>query len=293
VTLGVLPGPFSAITERPFSLTPDPRFFFKSRTHGRAIEALTFGLRRKERLLLVTGEVGTGKTVLCRALVQQHRLTRPLSFIPNPLITPGGLFRLLFDDFAASTGRSGLAPDGAPSPAELHQGLLALLGALDRRAGGPVIVVDEAQTLPEMVIDQLLAISAADAGRECPLQIVLVGRSRPTGLATLGIPRLDERVGLRARLMPLTREEVEGYVNHRLEIAGYRGPALFTCRAIDVLHSLSGGVPRLVNLLAERVLQSMNGEGRIDSGEIAAAGSGLELVSPRPRRFRPAGRRVS
>jgi general secretion pathway protein A len=287
--------PIAALTERPFGLTPDPRFFFKSRAHARAIETLTFALRRRERFLLVTGNAGTGKTMLCHALVEQLRRSGPVSLVSNPLITPGGLSRLLLNDLAASSDEPGLAPTGVTSPAELRERLLQLLATIHRRRGGPVIVVDEAHMAPTLVVEQLLALSEADAARQQPLQIVLVGRARPDGSGTIGIRALDQRVSTRTRLTPLTREECGYYVRYRLSVAGSREPGLFTPRAIDVLHGLSGGLPRLVSLLAERALQlaEAHGAAQIDSRDVAAVGSTLELVPGRPRRFRWFAARVS
>jgi len=286
--------PISAVIERPFVLTPEVASFYKTRAHARALETLTFGLRRRqERFLLVTGGTGTGKTVLCRAFVESLGTTRAISLVSNPPVNPVELYRRLVEDFRSADDPRPLPADDAPA-SEWRERLLALLSAIPRRRGGPVIVVDDAHTMPAAVVDQLLAIAAAESSTEQPLQIVLVGRASPDGSGVLGIRALDELVSTRTRLTSLSRDESDRYVRHRLSVAGCN-PSLFTPRAIAVLHSLSGGIPRLLNLIAERALDLTQGQGgqQIDSGDVAAVASSLDAVSARPRRFRWFVRRAS
>jgi general secretion pathway protein A len=284
---------FFGLVERPFSLTPDPKYFFKSRAHGRAIETLTFGLRRRERFLLVTGDLGVGKTVLCRTLVEQFRRRGLVSLISNPLMTPDQFLRLLLEDFGA------VAPDDArldgAATYELHELLLNFLGELQTTHEGSVIVIDEAHTLPAAVVDHLLQLARVEHHRERVVQFVLVGQPTAGEHGALGIGVLDEHVSTKARLLPLGRDECADYVLHRLTIAGGAAAASFTPRAIDTLYGLSGGVPRLVNLLCERALQEAAAANahRIESPAVEAAASALQLLRSRPRRFRWFSRRVS
>ncbi len=283
---------YFGLTERPFSLTPDPRFYFKSRSHGRAIETLIFALRRRERLLLVTGDLGVGKTVLCRAQVEQLRRKGPTSFVRSPLLTAGGLFRLLLEDFGAAPPPAVASDDATPQ--ELRDRLVAFLRGLRGHRDVAVAVVDEGHTTPTTIVEHLLALAALEPNGDPVLQVVLAGQPTRTDAGALGIPAIDERVVTRTRLLPLSREECNAYLSHRLRIAGAEG-VRFTARGSDVLHGLSGGVPRLVNLLAERALQEAEVDGvrEIDSSTIASAASALEILLARPRRFRWFSKRVS
>jgi general secretion pathway protein A len=277
--------------ERPFSLTPDPRYFFKSRSHGRATESLTFGLRRQEQFLLVTGDLGIGKTTVSRVLVDQLRRKGPVSFVRTPLVTPGGLLRLLLEDFGAFQE---IQPVSQSTPHELRDLLVEFLRARPSDEDAAIVLVDEAHTLPPLLVDQVLALAALDGAHDKLLRFVLVGQSASADASALGLRLLDERVTTRARLLPLGREECAQYVAHRMAVAG-AGPGIFTPRALDVLHDLSGGMPRLINLLCERALQEAAREGRnrVEPGMVDASASALHLLRARSRRFRWFSRRVS
>src|SRR5687768_4488251 len=151
---------FFGLVERPFSLTPDPKYFFKSRSHGRALETLTFGLRRRERFLLVTGDLGVGKTVLCRTLVDQLRRKGLVSLVSNPLITPEHFLELLLEDFGAlSRDEVRHGQTASASTYELHQLLLDFLSGLQHPRDAGVVIIDEAHTLPAVLVDHLLTLT--------------------------------------------------------------------------------------------------------------------------------------
>jgi MSHA biogenesis protein MshM len=262
---------FFGLRERPFSLTPDPRFFFKSRSHGRAVETLTFSLRSRERFLAVTGDLGVGKTILCRTFLDQLRKQVPVSFVSNPLMTPDAFGRLLREDLGVDT-----------------------FDDLARR-GGAVIVIDEVHTMPLPVVDRLLSLTAA-TGHDIPaVQFVFVGQSASGDHARIGIQELDELVTTRIRLLPFEREECATYIEHRLSVAGGSRGVKFSTRAVDYVFALSGGVPRLVNLLCERALQeaAATGAQTIESATIDLAAATLQLLRARSRRFRWFTKRVS
>lgn len=286
--------PTRAVVERPFVSTPEVSSFYKTRAHARALETLTFGLRRRqERFLLVTGGMGTGKTVLCRALLDSLGSTRAFSLVSNPT-SAAELYRRLLDDFRSADDEPQPVPADRAPVSEWRERLRVLLSGIGRRRGGPVIVVDDAHAMPPAVVEELLAVAAGESSKDQPLQIVLVGRASQDGSGVLGIRALDELVSTRTRLSPLSRGECERYIHHRLSAAGC-STQLFTPRAIAVLHSLSGGIPRLLNLIAERAVDLTQGQGaqQIDSGDVAAVASSLDGISPRPRRFRWFMRRVS
>jgi general secretion pathway protein A len=278
---------FYGFVERPFSLTSDVKYYFRSRSHSRAIDALSAGLGRRESLMLVTGDLGVGKTTLCRTVMARLERQTRAALVGNSLLSPEDLLRLLLQDLGA------IAKDdilhgrlvGATRP-ELRQMLDEFLARLKSGRDGAVVIIDEAHSLPAATVDQIVQLAALASQHEKVLQILLAGQPSVTGGPTL--PRaLDERLSTRAKLLPLERDECERYVHHRLTIAGGAG-VTFSTRALDVIYGLSGGVPRLVNLLAERALQegaALNAH-RIEPAMIESAASALQLLRLRPKRFR-------
>ncbi len=263
---------FFGLGERPFSLTPDPRYFFKSRSHGRAVETLTFSLRSRERFLVVTGDLGVGKTMLCRTFIEQLRRQVPVSYVCNPLLTPDAFSRLLREDLGVDAFED-----------------------LATRQTGAVIIIDEVQMMPLPVVDQLLSLTAVQGGETPAVQFVFVGQSAPGDPVRTGIQELDELATTKIRLLPLERGECAGYIEHRLMMAGGSDGVKFSTRAIDYVFALSGGVPRLVNLLCERALQeaAATGAQTIESATIDLAAATLQLLRARSRRFRWFTKRVS
>jgi len=283
---------FFGLVERPFSLTPDPRYFFKNGPHGRTLEALTFGLRRREPFLLVAGDLGVGKTLLGRVLTDQLRRKGPVSFVSNPLVTPDHLFRLLVEDFNGlpEHGRAAVTPG-----TDDHFDFLAqTLTELQAHRTTAVAVIDDAHRLPAAVMEQLMVLAMPEPGRDLSLQIVLLGQPPAHAPLSLGGP-IDDRVATKCRLVAFTRDECNEYVRHRLRIASADNRQIFSSRALEVLFGLSNGLPRLVNLLCERALQDAAAQqaDAVEAAVMTAAASALELTQTRPRRFRWFGKRVS
>src|SRR5262245_2289284 len=154
---------FFGLAERPFSLTPDPSYLFESRGHSRAMSILSCALSRRERFILLTGEIGVGKTTLCRRLVPELRADRPVGVIANPLLTPSGLFGLLLEDFGVAPG-SEVRDEPGQSPNTLRDQLVGFLN--ERRSTGAVVIVDEAHSVPVSVVEQLLLLGALERQRE-------------------------------------------------------------------------------------------------------------------------------
>jgi type II secretory pathway predicted ATPase ExeA len=282
------------LVERPFSLTPDPKWFFNSRSHGRALDSLLIGLGRRDHFLLLTGDLGVGKTTICRTLIHQLRRRTALAYCANPLLSSTDLLRLLLHDFGGATSETAAAVPADGSRQRLFDALVNCLRGLARAREGPVLIVDEAHTTPAEVMDELLQLSAITIDGERVMQIVLSAQPSDSDAAANGIHRIDADIATRARILPFGREDCADYVTHRLTLAGAVGIS-FTPRAIDLLFGLSGGVPRLVNLLCERALQvsAADGSRKIEPATIEHAASALALLRARPKRFRWFQKRVS
>lgn len=278
---------FFRFAQRPFSLTPDPRFYFRSRSHGRVFDTLAAAIARRDGVMVMNGELGLGKTTLCRTLMQAQPQKSRSALVGNALLSPEDLLRLMLQDLGA-------IPDGDPrhgalgqaSRAELVQLFDQFLGELHQAHDGATVVIDEAHRLPQATMDQIVEVANLDSNRNKVLLFLLAGQ--PTVGAGATAPRLlDQRISVRARLLPLERDECERYVHHRLTIAG-GAPVTFGAPAIEMVYSLSGGVPRLINLLCERALHEA-ASGHADHIEVAmieAAASALALLRTRPKRFR-------
>jgi len=276
---------FLGLVERPFSLTPDPKYYFRSRSHSRAFDALSAGLDRRDGLLLLTGDLGVGKTTLCRTLMVSRERKMRAALVGNALLSPEDLLRLLLQDLGA-IARDEIRSLAGATRAGLVQMLEAFLIRLQSANDSAVLIIDEAQSLPAATAEQIGQLAALESNRDKVLQVLLAGQPSVTSGATL--PRaLDERLATKARLLPLERDESERYVHHRLTIAGGAG-ITFSPKAMDAVYSLSAGVPRLLNLLADRALQegAMLGVRRIEPALIESAASTLQLLRLKPRRFR-------
>lgn len=278
---------FFGFVERPFSLTPDPKYYFRSRSHSRTFDALSAGIARRESLLLVTGDLGVGKTTLCRTLIDSLERKTRATLVGNSLLSPEDLLRIVLQNLGgvakADVRRGRLIGATRTELQEMLDGFL-----LDLRASkdSAVLIVDEAHSLPASTVEQIVSLSSLDANRGNVLQVLLAGQPSNSGGSSL--PKaLDERLATRARLLPLERDECERYVSHRLAIASGTD-VTFSPRALEVIYGLSGGVPRLVNLLCERALQegAAAGSRTIEPTMIESAASALELLRLRPRRFR-------
>jgi general secretion pathway protein A len=281
---------FFGLVERPFSLTPDPKYFFRSRSHGRALEALSVGLRKRESFLLITGDLGVGKTTTCRTLIELLRQRSAVAYIGNPLLLPADFLRLVLREFGVTAHELTAKREAH----ELHELLAAFVDGLERVREGAVLVIDEAHDTPVGLIEHLSRLTALTVNGEKVLQVVLAANPADGDSPPLPLDAIDAHIATRARLLPFGREDCAAYVTHRLAVA--RGTSItFSPRAIDVLLGLSGGVPRLINLLCERALQEAASAGarRIEPVSIEAAASALELLRARPKRFRWFNKRVS
>jgi general secretion pathway protein A len=235
------------LKEKPFSLTPNPRFLYLSRTHQEALAHLRYGLENRVGFIAVTGEVGTGKTTILRQLFGQLDESRfRLAMIFNPCLTSMELLRNVNREFGLpARKRSNLA-----LVEELNQFLLTE----NSEGRTPVLVVDEAQNLEADVLEQIRLLSNLETDSDKLIQIVLVGQPELDELlARSDLRQLAQRIAVRCRLGSLDRHETREYVRHRLQIAGVFGD-LFDEKALSEAFRWTGGVPRLINVLCDRAL---------------------------------------
>jgi general secretion pathway protein A len=247
---------YYGFAEKPFSLTPDPKFLYRSPSHAGAFELLQYAIRRREGFVVITGDIGTGKTTLCRALLETIDRTTYTALVLNPFLSEEDLITRILQDFGVVSreelraGRLGRA-----GKQELIDTLYDFLLGLVPLKARAVLIIDEAQSLPLSVLEQIRILSNLETDKEKLLQIILVGQLNLLGqLRSPDLRQLDQRVSIRYQLEPLDEDGVAGYVSHRLAVAGGSGAVGFTTRAIEAVHRLTGGIPRLINLVCDRAL---------------------------------------
>lgn len=249
--------PFYGLREKPFSLSADPRFLFRSLAHGPAFDELHAGIRRREGLIVLTGEIGTGKTTLCRSVLQHLDRRTFAAFVADPFVSREDLLKTLLVQFGViSIGDLARGRFNGASRSDLSYPLYEFLDSLVPLQAFAVVVIDEAQNLSLPLLEEIRVLSELER-REKLLQVVLVGQ--PELQANLRLPEMrqvDQRVSVRCELAPLDAAGVAGYVHHRLAVAGRgEGRAEFTHAAIEAIHEGSSGVPRLINRICDRALQ--------------------------------------
>ncbi len=288
---------FYGFGEKPFSLTPDPKYLYKSESHANAFELLQYAIRRREGFVVVTGDIGTGKTTLCRAILEQLDRKTFTALVLNPFLSEEDLLRLILQDFGVVSRdeikRGRLA---GVSKQELIDTLNEFLLSLLPLGAGALLIIDEAQNLPRQVLEQIRILSNLETHKEKLLQIVLVGQLNLKELLRAPeLRQLDQRVSIRYELKPLTREETAAYVAHRLTIAGGGAQVSFTPKALDRVHRYSGGIPRLINLICDRALLGGYSQRatRIVPQMVVSAAHNLDLEAPRAGVFARVWRRAA
>jgi general secretion pathway protein A len=276
---------YYGFTEKPFSLTPDPKYLFKSASHANAFELLQYAIRRREGFVVITGDIGTGKTTLCRALLEQVDRRTFTALVLNPFVAEDDLLRTILQEFGVVSRdeikRGRLA---GISKQELIETLNEFLLSLRAVGAQALLIIDEAQNLPLPVLEQIRILSNLETEKEKLLQIVLVGQSNLKDLLRRpDLRQLDQRVSIRYDLKPLTAEETNAYIQHRLSVAGGGAAVTFAPKALARVHRFTAGIPRLINLLCDRALLAgfSTHTNRIEPGHVDTAARALELERPR------------
>ena len=268
---------FFGFHERPFKLVPDPTFFFLSPSHEEALAHLAFAIRQGEGFALIIGEIGTGKTTLCRQFLENLEENIETAYIFNPTLDPVDLLKSINSELGISSSED--------QPRELINRLNTYLLEKKRQGYRVVLIVDEAQNLSFDVLEQLRLLSNLDTTRSKLIQIFLVGQPELNNLlGSYRLRQLGQRVTVTCRLEPLTRIETQKYIDYRTSIAAGKSTSLFSSRALREIFTFSGGIPRLINIVCDRTLLAafIQNQNRI-SGKIARAAV-KELRGPDDKR---------
>jgi general secretion pathway protein A len=266
--------PFFGLDSTPFGLTPDPRFLFRSKGHHDILSSLLYGVTTSKGVMLLLGDVGTGKTTLCRALLRDLPPEAESVLLLNPHLSETELVGAILDDL------------GVERRGSTRGELMAVLNAylLSAGAEGKVVVVvaDEAQQMSVETLEQLRILSTLEAPGRKLLQIILAGQ--PELEAKLARPELrqfDQRIAVRCRLTALTERETSRYIEHRLRAAGLGGSLPFTSAAAACVHRHSRGVPRLINLVCDRALTAAFADRRRNV-DVATVNAAVQSLRGRP-----------
>jgi general secretion pathway protein A len=242
---------FYSLKRNPFEITPDPSFLFPTRRHNEALAALYYGVRRHKGFVVMTGEVGTGKTLLVRCLLELlNRRNVSYAYVFNSLLTPLEFLQYIAGDFGLSAG--------GKTKSELLLDLSAYLIARHQKRLTTVLVIDEAHHLSVEVLEEIRLLTNLETAQEKLLQILLVGQPElDEKMDSIELRQLKQRIALRSQLEPLTFEETKGYIQRRLQLAGSPAPAqLFSLETMSRVYRHSRGIPRLINTICENGLIS-------------------------------------
>ena len=244
--------PFFGLQHAPFSIAPDPRYLFMSERHREALAHLLYGLDAGGGFVLLTGEVGAGKTTVCRCFLEQIPAHCNVAYIFNPKLTVSELLCSICDEFGVPHAPSARGVETVKDYIDpLNASLLAAHGA----GRNNVLIIDEAQNLSADVLEQLRLLTNLETSERKLLQIILIGQPELRAMvASPSLEQLAQRVIARFHLDALSPQETQQYIAHRLAVAGLQGPVPFSPRAIRRIHVLSRGVPRRINLLCDRAL---------------------------------------
>lgn len=238
---------FYGLREYPFNMTPDPQFLFLSRNHRVALDVLRFGIKERKGFLVITGEIGAGKTTVCRSLLRSLDTHTKTALLLNPTLSDSQILKTICDEFKLQPAKT--------TKKDLYDTINAFLIRELAANHNVVLIVDEAQNLRPKALEQIRLLSNLETEKEKLLQIILVGQPELAKLLQRDdLVQLKQRVALRHHIPPLAWEEIGEYIQHRLEVAGSTGRIRWTDGALLLIRRYSRGVPRLINVLCDKAL---------------------------------------
>ena len=269
-------GPWFGLQREPFSIAPDPRALFMSERHREALAHLLYGVQGGGGFVLLTGEIGAGKTTVSRCFLEQVPPQCQVAYVFNPRQTVDELLASVCQEFGLESGPE--APPGRSVKVQVDA-LNTFLLASHAQGRSSVLIIDEAQALSADVLEQLRLLTNLETHERKLLQIVLIGQPElRTMVARPGLEQLAQRIIARYHLGPLSAPDTARYVQHRLSVAGLGGPSPFDAAALKRVYQRSGGVPRRINLLCDRALLGAYAMGRrvVDAAIVARAAAEVE-----------------
>jgi general secretion pathway protein A len=277
--------PHFGLREKAFSLSSDPRFFYRQSSHGTSFDMLAAGIRRREGILALMGEVGTGKTTLCRAVLQGLDRRTFAAFVPDPFLSREDLLKTLLVDFGVVSVdeiRSGRLKGATRT--DLSYPLYDFLASLQPLKAFAVVMIDEAHNLATDLLEEIRILSDLEKNHEKLLEVMLIGQPElQERLASTEMRQLAQRVSLRCELVPLAPDEVKAYISHRLTVAGNDGRVEFTEQAVECVATASAGTPRVVNLICDRALlkAAWSGTSIVNAEHVVWAATELHMPTSR------------
>ncbi len=248
---------YFGLKENPFALSPDPRYLYLSPQHREALNCLIYGIHEKKGFMALTGGVGTGKTTICRFLLSELDDTVATALIFNPALSDIELLKTVNQEFGIRMG------GGRGTKKRYLDALNGFLLDNFGRGRNAVLVIDEAQNLPRETLEQIRMLSNLETASEKLLQIVLLGQPELLGMLALpSLRQLNERITVRYDLKPLAKEDMGGYLKHRIAAASGRAEELFSPASYGVIYRFSGGIPRRINAICDRALLVAYGKDR-------------------------------
>jgi general secretion pathway protein A len=258
---------FFGLNEAPFNLTPDPRFLYMSQRHREALASLIYGIKESKGFIVLTGEIGSGKTTLCRAFLHElkHETTN-VALILNSYLDDVELLQAINDELGIDSGTR--------SKKKLIDRLNQFLLEENAKGKTTILIIDEAQNLSTAVLEQIRMLSNLETETSKLIQIALVGQPELNELLNLpSLEQLNQRITVRYHITPLDKTEIYPYIHHRLEVVGAKANIHFTTQALNRIYHLTGGIPRKINLLCDRALLAayVAGQLLIDANVVATA----------------------
>jgi general secretion pathway protein A len=239
---------FYGLDKMPFNTTPDTRFFFHSEQHQEALSSLLYAINQRKGFVLLTGEIGAGKTTVCRAFLNRLDPSTKVAVITNTRLTERQLLQSICEEF-------GLWIPGNVGKVTLFNELNQFLIDQYRQGVNVVLIVDEAQNLRPEVLEEIRLISNLETERDKLIQIVLMGQPELREIIELPeLKQLKQRIVLRFHLYPLSEREAQAYIFHRLRLAGADGSLKFSRKALKLVYEYSGGIPRVINIVCDNVM---------------------------------------